>query len=150
VQEGNILMVNSKSRNNFLSNLGPLPAGEPLQTAWSPTLEAERVEFLNILKQYAAQIPHENGLKAWIAYRDMIGQLFPGNMPAPAALAILTVVAANAVSSLCEQMEGGIIAEDPAIRGRREAIANLFADILNAAVQERLRLRLQSLSNSVN
>lgn len=145
-------MDNSHLKSKFLGNSSLLSAdaATSLPLPWSPTLDAERETFLAILKQYAVQIPQENGLKAWVAYRDMIGQIFPGQMVAPAALAILTVVAANAVSSVCEQMEGGVVADDPAIRGRREAIASLFSEVLHAAARERTALRLQAIARTAN
>jgi predicted negative regulator of RcsB-dependent stress response len=143
-------MGNSNLKNSFLNSLSLSPQGAELPLPWSPTLDAEREAFLAILKQYAVQIPQDNGLKAWIAYRDMIGKIFPGQMDAAAALAILTVVAANAVSSVCEQMEGDVVADDPAIRGRREAIASLFAEVLNAAAQQRTAHRLQAIARAAN
>lgn len=143
-------MDNSNLKKRFLGNSHLSLAGAELPLPWSPTLEAEREAFLTILKQYAQQIPQDNGLKAWIAYRDMIGKIFPGQMDAAAALAILTVIAANAVSSVCEQMEGDVVADDPAIRGRREAIASLFSEVLNAAARDRTARRLQAIARAAN
>jgi hypothetical protein len=103
------------------------------------------LEFETTMRVYANQIPHDKGIQAWIGYRDMIGNMFPGNMPAPAGAAILTIIAANAVSSLLEQMEAGLEFDTPGAVGRRKAVAELFEKVLDHASDQREELRLKKL-----
>jgi hypothetical protein len=124
-----------------------------IERAFTPTTDAARAEFEMLLEQYARQIPTENGINAWLAYRNMIGQMFPGQMPAPAAIAIMTVVAANAISSLSDQMESALEFDTPGAQGRRQATAAYFERILNHASELREGERLRRLilpGNSVN
>lgn len=116
--------------------------GTKFEMPWSPTTEASRQEFYNIMEAYGRNISPEKGLSTWIAYRDMVGQIFPGNLPAPAVVAILTIIAANAVSSVFEQMEGALEMATPEAVGRRQATVEIFGEILNKAVMEREKIRL--------
>lgn len=116
--------------------------GIKFEMPWSPTIAASQQEFYNIMVAYGRQIPPEKGLSTWIAYRDMVGQTFPGSLPAPAVVAILTIIAANAVSSVIEQMEGALDMATPEAIGRRNAAVELFGEILNKAVMEREQARL--------
>ena len=76
----------------------------------------------------------------------MVGNMFPGNLPAPAAIAIMTIVSANALSSMMEQVEGALVGEAPEAIGRRKAIVNIFEDVLNRSADMREAVRLQRLS----
>lgn len=117
----------------------------PLLRPWSPTTEAAKVEFAELMRTYANQIPTEKGINAWMAFRDMIGAMFPGQMPAPAAIAIMTVISANAISSMTDQMESTLEFDTPGAVGRRAAVAEFFAAILDHAANHREELRLNKM-----
>lgn len=80
-----------------------------------------------------------------MAFRDMIGAMFPGQLPAPAAIAIMTVISANAISSMTDQMESTLEFDTPGAVGRRQAVAEFFAAILNDAADHREQLRLNQM-----
>lgn len=115
--------------------------------AWSPSTETARLEFETLLRTYANQIPTEKGIAAWVAYRDMIGKMFPGQLPVPAALAIMTVISANAISSMTDQMESTLEFDTPGSVGRRKAVAELFERVLDHAADQREEIRLKQAFN---
>ena len=80
-----------------------------------------------------------------MSFRDMVGQLFPGNMPAPMAIAIMTVISANAISSMTDEMESTLEFDTPGAVGRRAAVADFFTAILDHAANHREEVRLKQL-----
>ena len=78
---------------------------------------------------YAKQIPQANGAAAVDAMRNMMGSLFPGSMPAAAAVAIMTAVSANAVASILMEME--MLSSNPQDSAdRRAAIIQYWGECL--------------------
>lgn len=116
-----------------------------IQRAWSPTTGTSRLEMEGLMKLYSSQIPHSNGLRAILGMRDMIGKFFPGAMPAPAAIAITTSIAANAISSILDELEGSLSMDTPEAVGRRQAVVEFFTAILNGSANQREQARLKSM-----
>jgi hypothetical protein len=137
------------SKNGKPSFLNPFqgPISAKLEQAWSPGTETARLEFLNLMRMYAQQIPAGKGINAWVSFRDLVGNQFPGPKDPPEAVATLVVIAANAVASVCEQMEAALDNESPEAAGRRKAITEFFGGILDHAAQQRIEARLASYLN---
>lgn len=115
--------------------------------AWTPTIEAAKTEFESLIQHYARQIDPAKGTDAYLSFRNLIGSKFPGAMPAPMAMAIMIIVAANAISSLSDEMENALQYDTPGAMGRRKAVTEFFERIINAAADDRERQRIQSMLN---
>ncbi len=87
------------------------------------------------LQAYARQVPQSSGIAAVDAMLNMMGSLFPGSMPAAAAVAIMTAVSANAVASIIQDMEVGHFSNPADMAERRTAICQYWADCLEKATK---------------
>jgi hypothetical protein len=61
------------------------------------------------------------------------------------ALSIMTLVSANAIASMLEQLEGALEFDTPGAVGRRAAVAAFFESILHAAADQREQVRIAKL-----
>lgn len=105
--------------------------------------ELARQEMEKILLHYANQLPRDKMVEAIKAVRNVIGGMFPGDLPAGLALTIAVCVSANAVASIVGEMEDGAGLDAIAADGRRIAVKDYFCRVLNSCTDLQMQARVR-------